>query len=65
MHALRFFLPALLLGSAPVFAVEVAPGDYSQFPDGTTVGLLYYQHASTGSAHSRSHQSQFRLPPDF
>lgn len=52
MHALRFFLPAMLLGSVPAFAVEVAPGDYSQFPDGTTVGLLYYQHASTGSAYS-------------
>ncbi|WP_261640565.1 transporter [Erwinia mallotivora] len=50
MQGLRFFLPAMLLCSASVRAVEVAPGDYSQFPDGTTVGLLYYQHASTGSA---------------
>lgn len=67
MHALRFFLLLILIGSAPVLAVEVAPGDYSQFPDGTTVGLLYYQHASTGSAHSRGEKvsSDYNLTSDI
>lgn len=67
MHALRFIAPALMLASLPAFAVEVAPGDYSQFPDGTTVGLLYYQHASTGSAYSRGNKvsSDYNLTSDI
>ncbi|ADU72720.1 transporter [Pantoea sp. At-9b] len=52
MPGLRFCLLGMLLSATSAFAVEVAPGDYSQFPDGTTVGLLYYQHATTGSARS-------------
>lgn len=67
MHALRVVLSAMVPTSLPTLAVEVAPGDYSQFPDGTTVGLLYYQHATTNSAHAHGNKvsSDYHLTSDI
>ncbi|MHC8350489.1 transporter [Pseudomonas sp. RT4P38] len=48
-------------------AVEVAPGDYEQYPIGATIGAVYYQHATTDSFRSNGHQasSDFNLTSDI
>lgn len=33
--------------TAPAFAIDVMPGDYTLLPAGTTLGLLYLQHTSS------------------
>lgn len=44
---------ALLAAYAESHAAEVTPGDYEQLPGGTTLGLLYYQHANTDVAYAK------------
>lgn len=46
-------LIALLAVYAESHAAEVTPGDYEQVPGGTTLGLIYYQHATTDSAYAQ------------
>lgn len=41
--------------SGYVGAVEVAPGDYTQFADGTTIGLLYYEFSTTHALKAQGH----------
>ncbi|MBK5549092.1 MULTISPECIES: transporter [unclassified Pseudomonas] len=66
MNKIRLLtLPALL----PAFhaqAVEVAPGDYEQYPADATIGVIYYQHATTDSAYAKGHKvsSDFNLSSD-
>lgn len=36
-----------LLAAAPARAIDVAPGDYTVLPSGTTIGLIYFQHQSS------------------
>ncbi|OLS60297.1 transporter [Pseudomonas putida] len=58
----------ILIGvSFSSLAAEVAPGDYEQFPGGATIGLLYYQHATTDALRSdgRSASSDFNLTSDI
>lgn len=38
---------ALALWATAAAAIDVAPGDYTILPDGTTVGLLYYQYSTS------------------
>jgi hypothetical protein len=48
-------------------AAEVAPGDYEQYPAGATIGVVYYQHATTDSlrVHGREASSDFNLSSDI
>jgi len=47
-------------------AVEVAPGDYEQYPVGATIGAIYYQHSTTNSAYNNGHKvsADFNLNSD-
>ena len=43
-------LSALMtLAAMPAHAIDVAPGDYAIMPSGTNIGLLYFQHQSSGT----------------
>lgn len=58
----------LLIGvSFSSMAVEVAPGDYEQYPAGATIGVVYYQHASTDALRVDGHSasSDFNLTSDI
>lgn len=48
-------------------AVEVAPGDYEQYPAGATIGAIYYQHATTDALRVDGHSasSDFNLTSDI
>lgn len=41
------------LASSPVLAIDVDAGDYTALPDGTNLGLLYYQHAERNALYSK------------
>lgn len=58
----------ILIGvSFSTLAVEVAPGDYEQYPSGATMGVVYYQHATTDDLRvkGRSASSDFNLTSDI
>ncbi|WP_044422988.1 transporter [Pseudomonas syringae group genomosp. 3] len=58
MATIRYPLSfATLCCSLTAQAVEVAPGDYDQFPTNATIGLLYYQHARTGKLYANGHKA--------
>ncbi|KPX23596.1 hypothetical protein ALO71_02946 [Pseudomonas amygdali pv. dendropanacis] len=62
------YLPlAALLPVLAVQASEIAPGDYEMFPVGATIGMIYYQHATTDSRYARGHKvnSDFKLTSDI
>lgn len=64
MKAVRVSLTLTsLLTSLSSMAVEVAPGDYEQYPAGATIGALYYQYATTDALYSKGHKasSDFEL----
>ncbi|PPK39051.1 phenol degradation protein meta [Pseudomonas laurylsulfatiphila] len=77
MKTIRLLLPEVkksvwaaltLIGvSFSTLAVEVAPGDYEQYPAGATIGVVYYQHATTDSlrVHGREASSDFNLTSDI
>lgn len=44
--SLKTLLVALGLASATAHAIDIDAGDYTALPDGTNLGLLYYQHAT-------------------
>ncbi|MBL1268414.1 MAG: transporter [Halomonas sp.] len=48
-------------------AAEVSPGDFEQYPAGSTIGLLYYQHATTNSLYADGSKasSDFNLTSDI
>lgn len=61
------FAGLILIGvSFSTLAVEVAPGDYEQYPAGATIGLVYYQHATTNALRSDGHSasSDFNITSD-
>ena len=66
MNKLRLLTLTTVLPVLPAHAVEVAPGDYEQYPVGATIGALYYQHSTTDSAYAKGHKasSDFRLNSD-
>ncbi|MBM2294972.1 transporter [Sulfitobacter pseudonitzschiae] len=37
--------------AAPALAIDVGPGDYTILPDGTGLGMLYWQHLSSDTLH--------------
>ena len=41
------------LASNPALAIDVDAGDYTALPDGTNLGLLYYQHAERNALYSK------------
>lgn len=43
---------AALFPALVAHAIEVAPGDYEQLPVGATLGMVYYQHASTDALYA-------------
>lgn len=47
----RLGLLLLLLPALPCQALEVAPGDYEQLPDGTNLLLFYFQNSRTDAAY--------------
>lgn len=59
-------LTTTLLPALQAQAIEVAPGDYEQFPVGATIGIIYYQHSTTDSAYANGHKvsSDFKLSSD-
>ncbi|MCV9880238.1 transporter [Brenneria izbisi] len=67
MSKSRYLFLAALLPAFHTQAVEVTPGDYEQLPVGTTLGLLYYQHATTDSLYAQGRQtsSDFNLKSDI
>lgn len=67
MSKSRYLFLAALLPAFYSQAVEVTPGDYEQLPVGTTLGLLYYQHATTDSLYAQGRQtsSDFNLKSDI
>nr|WP_113865930.1 transporter [Brenneria salicis]NMN90825.1 hypothetical protein [Brenneria salicis ATCC 15712 = DSM 30166]RBP63549.1 hypothetical protein DES54_11162 [Brenneria salicis ATCC 15712 = DSM 30166]RLM30970.1 phenol degradation protein meta [Brenneria salicis ATCC 15712 = DSM 30166] len=67
MSKSRYLFLAALLPAFYTQAVEVTPGDYEQLPVGTTLGLLYYQHATTDSLYAQGRQtsSDFNLKSDI
>jgi hypothetical protein len=61
-------LGLILIGTSfSTMAVEVAPGDYEQYPIGATIGAVYYQHATTDSLRAKGRQasSDFNLTSDI
>ena len=66
MNKLRLLTLGALLPAAAAQAVEVAPGDYEQYPVGATIGALYYQHSTTNAAYAQGHKisSDFKLRSD-
>lgn len=67
MKKLGHPLLAALLPALSAQAVEVAPGDYEQYPVGATIGVVYYQHASTDALYVDGHKasSDFNLTSDI
>ncbi|MDY4316653.1 transporter [Pectobacterium actinidiae] len=63
MKKKAFLLATALLVTTRAYAVEVAPGDFEQNPVGATIGLLYYQYASTDAAYADGNRvsSDYRL----
>ncbi|MFC3396464.1 transporter [Brenneria rubrifaciens] len=61
MRKSHSLLLAALLPALHAQAVEVTPGDYEQLPVGTTLGLLYYQHATTDTLYAQGRKTS----PDF
>lgn len=57
MHHYRYLLLAAMLPAFSAQAVEVAPGDYEQYPTGATIGVVYYQHATTNKLYSSGHKT--------
>lgn len=58
----------MLIGvSFSTMAAEVAPGDYEMYPTGATIGVVYYQHATTDSLYVDGHKasSDFKLTSDI
>jgi hypothetical protein len=66
MKRFRYLALAALLPSLSSHALEVDPGDYEPLPVGATIGVVYYQHASTDKAYSNGHKtsSDFNLTSD-
>jgi len=59
---------ALLAGFTPTaHAVDVEAGDYTALPEGTNLGLLYYQHAERKSLYADGHKAPIdaRLDSDI
>lgn len=49
---------ALLTGyTSPARAVDVDAGDYTALPEGTNLGLVYYQHAERKSLYANGHKA--------
>ncbi|WP_249977991.1 transporter [Vreelandella olivaria] len=67
MKLLRILCLYPLMHVVSAQAIEVAPGDYEQLPAGTTLGMIYYQHATTDSLYTngRKASSDFRLTSDI
>jgi hypothetical protein len=51
----KLFSVTAFLAVSNVQAAEVAPGDYEQFPAGATIGVVYYNHATTDKLYSGGH----------
>jgi len=66
MNKVRLLAITTLLPTFHANAVEVAPGDYEQYPVGATIGAIYYQHSTTDSAYANGHKvsSDFALSSD-
>lgn len=66
MQQLRYLSFAALLPSLCAQAIEVTPGDYEQLPADTTLGLIYYQHATTDNLYAQGKKvsSDFNLTSD-
>ena len=66
MNKVRLLTLTTLLPALQAQAIEVAPGDYEQFPVGATIGIIYYQHSTTDSAYANGHKvsSDFKLSSD-
>ena len=64
---LRLLGLGLLLPGVAANAVEVAPGDYEQYPVGATIGAIYYQHSRTNALYAQDHKvsSDFKLRSDI
>ena len=50
MKKVRLLTLTTVLPALQAQAIEVAPGDYEQYPVGATIGVIYYQHSTTDSA---------------
>lgn len=50
-------LAAALLAASPAHAIDVDAGDYTALPPGTTLGLVYQQHASRDSLYASGTQA--------
>ncbi|EJN28787.1 hypothetical protein PMI36_00173 [Pseudomonas sp. GM79] len=56
-HLLHASLLSLLAGfSCSASAVDVDAGDYTALPEGTNLGLLYYQHTERNALYADSHK---------
>lgn len=67
-HKQTLWFGLTLIGTSfSTMAVEVAPGDYEQYPIDATIGAVYYQHATTDSLRSDGHQAarDFNLTSDI
>jgi hypothetical protein len=67
MNQSRYLPLAALLSILQAQAVEVSPGDYEQRPGGATLGVVYYQHASTDAFYAQGNKasSDFNLTSDI
>ncbi|MCK9798350.1 phenol degradation protein meta [Pseudomonas chlororaphis] len=66
MNKTRLLMLSAVLPALQAQAVEVAPGDYEQYPVGATIGAIYYQHSTTDSLYANGHKSSsdFNLTSD-
>ena len=66
MKKVRLLTLTTVLPALQAQAIEVAPGDYEQYPVGATIGVIYYQHSTTDSAYANGHKvsSDFKLTSD-
>ncbi|NMY68180.1 transporter [Pseudomonas sp. WS 5414] len=66
MNKIRLLPLCTLLPALHASAGEVAPGDYEQYPAGTNIGAIYYQHATTDAAYANGHKvsSDFKVTSD-
>ncbi|RDJ99701.1 transporter [Paraburkholderia lacunae] len=46
-----------LIASNYAFAAEVDPGDYEQYPVGSTIGVLYYNYSTTNAYYSNGNKT--------
>lgn len=67
MKKLRCLPLAALFPALCAEALEVAPGDYEQLPAGTTLGVIYYQHAKTDARYADGDKasSDFKVTSDI